>query len=171
MWHVIAVQKEIIMQVIILSQWTISIISVYLWSHNQKKEHSVEISMSMKQKTKIKSKLSLLIKVIIAVKADQMKDTFFLDIDAQSNLISQCFTVINEMIKLNTKISQFLFLNDYSSYCYNAYLVQYYLKNNWEQECDCEHVFYVMNKNKSELVLSLFTLKKKNIHIDCELMI
>jgi len=31
--------------------------------------------------------------------------------------------------------------------------------------------FYVMNKNESELILSLFTLKKKNIYIDCELMI
>jgi len=66
---------------------------------------------------------------------------------------------------------QFLFLNNHSSYCYDAYLVQYYLKNDWKQKYNCEHVFYVMNKNESELVLSLFTLKKKNIHINCELMI
>jgi len=75
------------------------------------------------------------------------------------------------MIKLNTKILQFLLLNDYSSYYYDAYLVQYHFKDDWRQKCDCKYVFYVMNKNKFELVLSLFTLKKKNIYIDCELMI
>jgi len=89
----------------------------------------------------------------------------------QSNVISQCFTVVSKIIKLNTEISQFLFLNNYFSYCYDAYLVQYYLKNDWKQKYNCEHVFYVMNKNEFKLVLSLFTLKKKNIYIDCELMI
>jgi len=125
----------------------------------------------MKQRTKVKSKLSFLTKVIIVVKADQMKNTFLFDIETQLNVISQCLTVISEIIKLNTKISQFLFLNDHSSYCYDAYFVQYHLKDNWEQKCNCEHVFYVMNKNEFKLVLNLFTLKKKNIHIDCELMI
>jgi len=109
--------------------------------------------------------------VIIAVKTDQMKETFFLNIKAQSNVISQHFIVVSEIIKLNTEISQFLLLNDHFSYCYDAYFVQYYFKDDWEQKCDCEHVFYVMNKNESELVLSLFTLKKKNIHINCKLMI
>jgi len=75
------------------------------------------------------------------------------------------------MIKLNVKISQFLFLNDHFSYYYDAYLVQYHLKDNWKQKYNCEHVFYVMNKNEFELVLNLFALRKKNIHIDCELMI
>jgi len=100
-----------------------------------------------------------------------MKKTFFLDTETQLNVISQCFAVTSEMIKLNTKIMQFLFLNDHFSYYYNAYLVQYHLKDDWEQKCNCEYVFYVLNKNKSELVLSLFTLKKKNIHINCESMI
>jgi len=59
----------------------------------------------MKQKTKVKSKLSLLTKAIIAVKADQMKNKIFFDINAQSNVISQCFTVISEIIKLNVKMS------------------------------------------------------------------
>ena len=90
---------------------------------------------------KIKSKLSILIKVIIAVKTDWMKNTFFLDIEVQLNVISQCFTVISKMIKLNMKISQFLFLNDHSSYCYDTYFVQYHFKDDWEQECNCEHVF------------------------------
>ena len=109
--------------------------------------------------------------MIIAVKADWVKKTFFLDTKMQSNVISQCFTVISEMIKLNVKILQFLLLNDHSSYCYNTYLEQYYLKDDWKQKCNWEHVFYVMNKNKSKLVLSLSALKKKNIHINCELMI
>ena len=100
-----------------------------------------------------------------------MENTFFFNIEAQSNVISQCFAVINKIIKLNTKILQFLFLNDHSSYYYDAYLVQYYFKDNWKQEYNCEHVFYVMNKNEFKLVLSLFVLRKKNIYIDCELMI
>jgi len=127
--------------------------------------------MSTKQKMKIKNKLSLLTKVIIAVKTDWVKDIFFFDTEAQSNVISQCFAVASEMIKLNVKMLQFLLLNDHSSYCYDAYLVQYYLKNDWKQKHNCEHVFYVMNKNKLKLVLSLSALKKKNICIDCELMI
>jgi len=96
----------------------------------KKREHFIEISTSTKQKAKIKNKSSLLTKVIIVVKANQVKNTFFLDTDAQSNVISQHFTVISEMIKLNTEISQFLLLNDHFLYCYDAYLVQYYLKNN-----------------------------------------
>jgi len=66
------------------------------------------------------------------------------------------------MIKLSMKISQFLFLNDHFSYCYDAYLVQYYFKDDWKQKCNCEHVFYVMNKNEFKLILSLSALKKKN---------
>jgi len=78
---------------------------------------------------KVKNKLSILTKVIIVVKADQIKNTFFLNINAQSNVISQHFAVINKMMKLNTKISQFLFLNYHFSYCYDVYFVQYHLKN------------------------------------------
>jgi len=40
MWYVIVVKKEIIMQMIVSNQWTISIIFTYLWSHNQKKRTS-----------------------------------------------------------------------------------------------------------------------------------
>jgi len=83
----------------------------------------------MKQRTKIKSKLSFLIKVIIVVKANQIKDTFFFDIKAQSNVISQHFAVVSKMIKLNTEILQFLLLNDHFSYCYDTYFVQYHLKD------------------------------------------
>jgi len=125
----------------------------------------------MKQRTKVKNKLSILTKVIITVKTDWMKKTFFLNTEVQSNVISQCFTVVSEIIKLNMKKLQFLLLNDHSSYCYDTYFVQYHLKDDWEQKCDCEHVFYIMNKNRSELILNLFTLKKKNFHINCELMI
>jgi len=85
--------------------------------------------MSTKQRTKIKNKLSFLIKVIIAVKTDQMKDIFFLDTETQSHVISQHFTVVSKMIKLNAEMSQFLFLNDHFSYCYDAYFVQYHVKD------------------------------------------
>jgi hypothetical protein len=80
-------------------------------------------------KNKSKSELSILIKVIIAAKADQIQETFLLNTEVQLNVISQCFAVASEIIKLNAKISQFLLLNDHFSYCYDAYLVQYHLKD------------------------------------------
>ena len=58
-----------------------------------------------------------------------MKNTFLFNIEAQLNVISQHFAVISEIIKLNVKMLQFLFLNDHFSYCYDTYLVQYYLKD------------------------------------------
>ena len=34
---------------------------------------------------------------------------------------------------------------------------------------NCEHIFYTLNKNESELILDLSALKKKQIKIDCEI--
>jgi len=65
----------------------------------------------------------------IATKADQVSDILLLDTDVESNVISQRFTVANEMAKLNAEISHFLLLNDHFTYCYGAYLVKYQLKD------------------------------------------
>jgi len=65
----------------------------------------------------------------IATKADQVSDTLLLDTDAESNVISQHFTVANEMTKLNTEIPHFLLLNGHFTYCYDAYLMKYQLKD------------------------------------------
>jgi len=65
----------------------------------------------------------------IATKADQVSDTLLLDTGAESNVISQRFTVANEMTKLNAEIPHFLLLNDHFTYCYGAYLVKYRLKD------------------------------------------
>jgi len=66
---------------------------------------------------------------VIVTKADQVSDTLLLDTDAESNVISQHFTVANEMAKLNTEIPHFVLLNDHFTYCYGVYLVKYQLKD------------------------------------------
>jgi len=85
--------------------------------------------MLMQQRTKVKIKLSIVTEEVIAAKADQVSDTLLLDTDAELNVISQHFTVANEMVKLNAEISHFLLLNDHFTYCYDAYLMKYWLKN------------------------------------------
>jgi len=105
----------------------------------------------------------------IVVKTDQVSDTLLLDTDAELNVISQRFTVANEIIKLNTKIPHFLLLNDHFIYCYGVYLMKYQLKDSWGQERNCEHVFYALEKDKPDLIMSLSALRKKQVHIDCGL--
>ena len=73
------------------------------------------------------------------------------------------------MIKLNVKILHFLLLSDHFTYCYEAYLIKYQLRDSWDQEHNCEHVFYTLKKNESDLIMSLSALEKKQVHIDCKL--
>ncbi len=73
------------------------------------------------------------------------------------------------MIKLNTEIPHFLLLRSHFIYCYEAYLMKYWLRDSWDQKHNCEHVFYVLKKDESDLIMSLSALEKKQVHIDCEL--
>jgi hypothetical protein len=59
------------------------------------------------------------------------------------------------MIKLNAKISHFLLLSNHFIYCYEAYLMKYWLRDSWDQKHNCEHVFYVLKKNEPDLIMSL----------------
>ncbi len=112
---------------------------------------------------------SIIAEETVVIKADQASGIFLLNIDAEFNVISQHFTVTNEIIKLNTKISHFLLLSDHFIYCYEAYLMKYWLKDSWNQKHNCEHVFYVLKKDEPDLIMSLSALEKKQVHIDCEL--
>ncbi len=94
---------------------------------------------------------------------------FLLNISAEFNVISQRFTVANEMIKLNAKILHFLLLSNHFIYCYEAYLVKYRLRDSWNQKHNCEHVFYALKKDEPDLIISLSALEKKQVCIDCEL--
>jgi len=87
--------------------------------------------MSTQQRAKVKIKLSIVTEEAIAAKADQVSDTLLLNTGAESNVVSQHFTVANEMVKLNAEISHFLLLNDHFTYCYGAYLMKYRLKDSW----------------------------------------
>jgi len=105
--------------------------------------------------------LSIIAEETVVIKTDQALCIFLLNIDAEFNVISQCFTVANEMIKLNVKISHFLLLSGHFIYCYKAYLMKYQLKDSWNQKHNCEHVFYALKKNEPDLIMSLSALKKK----------
>ncbi len=124
--------------------------------------------MPTQWRAKVKIKPSIVAEGAIVTKAGQVSDTLLLDTGAESNVISQRFTVTNEMAKLNTEIPHFLLLNDHFTYCYGAYLVKYWLKDSWGQEHNCEHVFYVLKKIEPDLVMSLSALEKKQVCIDCE---
>ena len=113
--------------------------------------------------------LSIIAEETVVIKTDQASGIFLLNIDAEFNVISQHFTVTNEIIKLNTKISHFPLLSDHFIYCYEAYLMKYWLKDSWNQKHNCEHVFYVLKKDEPDLIMSLSALEKKQVHIDCEL--
>jgi len=69
--------------------------------------------------------LSIIAEETVVIKISQTLCIFLLNTDAEFNVISQHFTVVNEMIKLNAKISHFLLLSDHFIYCYKAYLMKY----------------------------------------------
>ncbi len=120
-------------------------------------------------RVKVKTVLSIIAEETVVIKVSQALCTFLLNIDAEFNVISQCFTVTNEIIKLNAKISHFLLLSDHFTYCYEVYLMKYQLKDSWDQKHNCKHVFYALKKNEPDLIMSLSALEKKQVHIDCEL--
>ena len=123
----------------------------------------------MQWKMKVKTVLSIIAEETVVIKISQALSIFLLNIDAEFNVISQRFTVTNEMIKLNTKIPHFFLLSNHFIYCYEAYLMKYQLRDSWDQKHNCEHVFYVLKKNEPDLIMSLSALKKKQVHIDCKL--
>jgi len=85
--------------------------------------------MLTQQRAKVKTVFSIIAEETVVVKADQALSIFLLNIDAEFNVINQHFTVANEMIKLNVKISHFLLLSDHFIYCYKAYLMKYQLRD------------------------------------------
>lgn len=78
---------------------------------------------------KVKIKSNMIEKKTVIVQKKQIISFFFLDSSTELNVISQCYIVMNKMIKLNVKISDFLFINDHLIYCYDVYFVQYNLKD------------------------------------------
>ncbi len=85
--------------------------------------------MSTQQRMKVETVLSIIAEKTVVMKAEQALSTFLLNIDAEFNVISQCFTVANEMVKLNVKILHFLLLSGHFIYCYEAYLMKYWLRD------------------------------------------
>jgi len=85
--------------------------------------------MLTQQRVKVKTVLSIIAEETVVIKASQALCTFFLNTGAEFNVISQHFTVANEMVKLNAKILHFLLLSNHFIYCYEAYLMKYQLKD------------------------------------------
>ena len=74
---------------------------------------------------KVKIMLSIIAEETVVIKISQALSIFLLNTDAEFNVISQCFTVANEIIKLNVKIPHFLLLSGHFIYYYKAYLMKY----------------------------------------------
>ncbi len=85
--------------------------------------------MLMQQRAKVETMLSIIAEETVVMKASQASVSFLLNIGAEFNVISQRFTVANEMVKLNAKISHFLLLSNHITYCYRAYLMKYRLRD------------------------------------------
>jgi len=81
--------------------------------------------MLTQQRTKVKIMFSIIAEETVVMKADQASGIFFLNTDAEFNVISQHFAVADEMVKLNAKILHFLLLSNHFIYCYKAYLMKY----------------------------------------------
>jgi hypothetical protein len=93
---------------------------------------------------------------------------FLLNTDAEFNVISQHFTVTNEMIKLNAKISL-------SSSEWSLHLLLWGIsdevsaKRQLRSETQLWTCLLCLEKNEPDLIMSLSALEKKQVHIDCEL--
>ena len=135
----------------------------------KKQESLVEISMLMQWKMKIEIWISIIIEDTVTIKSKSILVWILLDTDAEVNVISQHFIMQIRMKNLNSKLSCSVLLNKQHHYCYSTYSVTYQLKDSWDQKCNCEHIFYVLDKNELKLILDLSALEKKQIKIDCEM--
>jgi len=79
---------------------------------------------------KVKMRLSLVLNKTVALKSEKTSVQVLLNTEAEFNVISQCFTVTNEMTHINIKLSCSVLLNNQHRYCYDTYLIKYHLKNN-----------------------------------------
>ena len=79
---------------------------------------------------KVKMRLSFILNEIVVLKSEKTSVSVLLNTEVKFNVISQHFTVINEIIHINIKLLYFILLNNWYRYYYNAYLMKYYLKNN-----------------------------------------
>jgi hypothetical protein len=139
-------QEKTITQVIAQSQWTTQIRFTYSqWLH-QKKRTSCQDLNADTTKSESKDCAQHYSWRNCCHEGSQALCIFLLNIDAEFNVISQHFTVANEMIKLNAKISHFLLLSNHFIYCYEAYLMKYQLRDSWDQKHNCEHVFYALKR-------------------------
>ena len=89
------------------------------------------------------------------------------DTDAEMNIIFQHFTVKHQLKYMKSELSQSQFIDDQRVYCFEVYQVRYQLIDTWEQSQNCEHIFYILNKAESALILELSALKAECIQIDC----
>ena len=125
--------------------------------------------MLMQWKMKVEMWVSIIIEGTVTIESKPTSVQTLLDISTEANMISQCFVMQIRMKSLNSELSHPVLLNRQHHYCYSTYLVTYQLKDSWGQVCNCEHIFYALDKNGPKLILDLSALEKKQIKIDCEM--
>ena len=82
---------------------------------------------------------------------------------AEVNIIFQHFAVKHQLKCMKSELSQSQFIDDQRVYCFEVYQVRYQLIDIWEQSQNCEHIFYILNKAESALILELSALKAECI--------
>lgn len=86
---------------------------------------------------------------------DWRSSSFLLDIGAEVNIIAQSLVVaLNMRTKGRAQLVSIKAMSSSLSYCYRAYLVQYWLTDSWGQQMS-EQIFYSLNKQGLPLILGL----------------
>ncbi len=89
-----------------------------------------------------------------------------MNINVKMNVISQHFIIKQNMLLLNVDLSRFIEMNDQNVYCYDVYKMCYRLRDSWSIEKKDISIFYVINKKRSFLILSMSNMQFECIQID-----
>ena len=122
-----------------------------------------------KNNKRIKSESNLVYKITITNDDEKNYSVRVLLNDVvEINVISQRFVVVSNFHFINSELSASHFMNNKKIYCYEIYEIKLILKNNWQRKRIFAVVFYVIDKQSSELILNFSRLKQLNVIIDYE---
>ena len=69
---------------------------------------------------------------------------------------------------MRANLSLSSFLNDQKRYCYEAHELTYNLVDSWNQRKKCITLFYVVDFQRFDVILSMFMLTAKRIVVDAQ---
>ena len=84
------------------------------------------------------------------------------------NVINQRFVVFSNFYFIDSELFASYCMNNQKIYCYKIYKIKLTLKNNWQRKRIFVIVFYVIDKQNSELILNFSKLKQLSVIVDYE---